>query len=75
MRNLWNGIPWLTVREAALFLGVSIPTLRRWTDEGAVAAFRTPGGHRRYLIDALISFRNAQQEAEPQPAGRPGSVS
>lgn len=44
---------WLTIRDACAFLGVDQSTLRRWTDEGRVPAFLTPGGHRRYLEDDL----------------------
>lgn len=47
---------WLTIRDACAFLGVDQSTLRRWTDEGRVPAFLTPGGHRRYLEDDLRSL-------------------
>jgi excisionase family DNA binding protein len=53
---------WLTVSEASRFLGVSEPTLRKWTDAGRVAAFRTPGGHRRYRLENLIRFRDDSTE-------------
>ena len=75
MRNPWDqGITWLTLREASHFLGVSEPTLRRWTDEGLVEAFRTPGGHRRYLLDAILSFEHGRVETvhpeAPEHSGR-----
>jgi excisionase family DNA binding protein len=57
---------WMTLGEAAHFLGVSGATLRKWTDNGMVPTFRTPGGHRRYLVDALIEFREGRVE-ENQP--------
>jgi len=47
---------WLTIRDACAFLGVDQSTLRRWTDEGRVPAFLTPGGHRRYLEEDLRSL-------------------
>ena len=53
---------WLTVGEAARYLGVSEPTLRKWTDRGDVTAFRTPGGHRRFRLDALERFRDGHEE-------------
>lgn len=60
---------WLTVGEACRYLGVSQPTLRKWTDEGRIAAFRTPGGHRRYLVAALNDFRDAhEQRVDGQPS-------
>ena len=49
---------WLTVSGAARYLGVSEPTLRKWTDSGSIAVFRTPGRHRRYLLEELDRFRD-----------------
>jgi excisionase family DNA binding protein len=46
----------MTIRDACAFLGVDQSTLRRWTDEGRVPAFLTPGGHRRYLEEDLRSL-------------------
>lgn len=51
-----DGPRWMTIRDACAFLGVDQSTLRRWTDEGRVPAFLTPGGHRRYLEDDLRSL-------------------
>lgn len=39
---------WIGLREASRLLGVSPTTLRRWSDEGIVQTFTTPGGHRRF---------------------------
>lgn len=47
---------WLSIRDACAFLGVSQSALRKWTDEGRVPAFLTPGGHRRYMEDDLRSL-------------------
>jgi excisionase family DNA binding protein len=60
---------WLTVRDASRFLGVSEPTLRKWTDRGDVAAFRTPGGHRRYMLEALERFRSGLEQQGPDIRG------
>lgn len=46
----------LSITDAAKFLGVDISTLRRWEDEGKIKPDRTPGGHRRYDKDLLISL-------------------
>ncbi|CAN5880152.1 helix-turn-helix domain-containing protein [soil metagenome] len=47
---------WLSIRDACAFLGVSQSALRKWTNEGRVPAFLTPGGHRRYMEDDLRSL-------------------
>ena len=39
---------WLTLGQAAKFLGVAQSTIRKWSDQGRVPAFYTPGGHRRF---------------------------
>jgi excisionase family DNA binding protein len=46
----------LTASEAARHLGVSISTLRRWSDAGHVQAYRTPGGQRRFSVEQLDAF-------------------
>ena len=47
---------WLTLGQAARFLGVAQSTIRKWSDQGRVATFYTPGGHRRYRRDDLEAF-------------------
>lgn len=46
----------LTVSEAAQELGVSLATIRRWTNLGYLDAYRTPGGQRRFDPEALDRF-------------------
>jgi excisionase family DNA binding protein len=47
---------WLTLGQAAKFLGVAQSTIRKWSDLGRVPAFYTPGGHRRYRRGDLETF-------------------
>lgn len=47
---------WLTLGQAARFLGVAQSTIRKWSDQGRVPAFYTPGGHRRYRRSDLQIF-------------------
>jgi excisionase family DNA binding protein len=49
---------WLTLGQAAKYLGVAQSTIRKWSDQGRVPAFYTPGGHRRYRRPDLDSFLN-----------------
>ncbi|MCW3030994.1 MAG: helix-turn-helix protein [Solirubrobacterales bacterium] len=68
-----------TSSQAARYLGVSLATIRRWTDAGHVSCYRTPGGQRRFAREQLDQFITSmrregaaqhQQPAngvEPQP--------
>ena len=47
---------WLTLGQAAKYLGVAQSTIRKWSDQGRVPAFYTPGGHRRYRRSDLEAF-------------------
>jgi excisionase family DNA binding protein len=49
---------WLTLGQAAKYLGVAQSTIRKWSDQGRVPAFYTPGGHRRYRRPDLDNFLN-----------------
>ena len=52
----------ITIGEASHILGVSEAALRRWTDEGQIKAFVTPGGHRRYSRVELKKFIASSQK-------------
>jgi excisionase family DNA binding protein len=47
---------WMTLGQAAKYLGVAQSTIRKWSDQGRVPAFYTPGGHRRYRRRDLEAF-------------------
>jgi excisionase family DNA binding protein len=47
---------WLTLGQAAKYLGVAQSTIRKWSDNGRLPAFYTPGGHRRYRRSDLDTF-------------------
>jgi excisionase family DNA binding protein len=47
---------WLTLGQAAKYLGVAQSTLRKWSDREMIPAFYTPGKHRRYRRGDLDSF-------------------
>jgi excisionase family DNA binding protein len=47
---------WLTLGQAAKYLGVAQSTIRKWSDQRRLPAFYTPGGHRRYRRGDLDQF-------------------
>ena len=49
-------VEWLTLGQAAKYLGVAQSTIRKWSDLGRLPAFYTPGGHRRYRRSDLDAF-------------------
>jgi excisionase family DNA binding protein len=51
-----DGREWLTLGQAAAFLGAAQSTVRKWADGGRVPAFYTPGGHRRFRRADLEAF-------------------
>ncbi len=69
----------LSIRDAAQYLGVAVPTLRRWHNDGSFkASFLTPGGHRYYSFADLEKrtkgiFRLAQEWAEAEKPFLPES--
>jgi excisionase family DNA binding protein len=56
---------WLTLGQAAKFLGVAQSTIRKWSDLGRVPAFYTPGGHRRYKRADLQAFLDRSGPGKP----------
>jgi excisionase family DNA binding protein len=54
-----------TSSQAARYLGVSLATVRRWTDAGHVSCYRTPGGQRRFSRAQLDDFIASMQSAGP----------
>ena len=61
---------WLTLGQAAKYLGVAQSTIRKWSDLGRVPAFYTPGGHRRYRRSDLDAFLERSGPGKPKKASR-----
>lgn len=60
---------WLTIEAACQLLGVDQSTLRRWSDNGRVEVFVTPGGHRRYDEAALRALIGREREERRPMSG------
>ena len=52
---------WLTMRNACRLLDVNEATLRQWADNGHLRVYRTPGGHRRFLSEDVMSLTNTDR--------------
>ena len=65
----------LSTKKAALALGVSEASIKRWCDRGTLAAHKTAGGHRRITRRTLIAFvrRTKHLVVRPDILGLPGA--
>jgi excisionase family DNA binding protein len=52
----------LSTSEAAGHLGVSLSTIRRWSDMGHLRGYRTPGGQRRFSVEQLDAFLTSLEQ-------------
>lgn len=61
-----------STREASRLLGISVRTTQLWVEEGHLQAWKTPGGHRRILLDSverLMQEHRLAAVAPPAPFG------
>jgi excisionase family DNA binding protein len=65
---------WLTLGQAAKYIGVAQSTIRKWSDQGRVPAFYTPGGHRRYRRGDLDNFLERSGPSSGGGTGRGPTV-
>jgi excisionase family DNA binding protein len=54
-----------TSSQAAVYLGISLATIRRWTDAGHISCYRTPGGQRRFSRAQLEDFISSMHREGP----------
>jgi MerR family transcriptional regulator, light-induced transcriptional regulator len=52
---------YLKTRQVADALGVSVSTIQRWVDAGAIEATRTMGKHRRVLLSSALEFARRER--------------
>ena len=53
---------YLTTREAAELLEVSVPTVQNWVERGLLSSWKTEGGHRRIARSSALDLLKAQQD-------------
>jgi excisionase family DNA binding protein len=57
----------LSISQAANELGVSLGTIRRWSDMGYLESYRTPGGQRRFSRDHIDRFIGSLEQGPGAP--------
>lgn len=58
-------MPTIRIKDAAVLLGVSDDTVRRWIDSGSLAACKDDSG--RKVIDGTVLAEFARDQASPPP--------
>lgn len=58
----------VTTRQAAQVLGVSVSTAQQWMENGTIPSWKTPGGHRRAQLGAVMKL---VAPAGATPRGKP----
>jgi len=62
-----------TSSEAARYLGVSLATVRRWSNAGHLSGYRTPGGQRRFSrvqLDQFLASLDGGRRGSDHTGGR-----
>ena len=67
MRNTTGSPLGLSTSQAAQALGVSLGTIRRWSDMGYLQSYRTPGGQRRFSQEQIDSFLGSLEQQGTEP--------
>lgn len=68
MRQIQGSPLGLSTSQAAQALGVSLGTIRRWSDMGYLESYRTPGGQRRFSQEQIDKFVGSlEQQQSPDP--------
>jgi excisionase family DNA binding protein len=53
---------YISTREAADLLGISLRTAQLWVEQGILLAWKTAGGHRRILLDSVESLLDERKK-------------
>lgn len=60
--------PILTTRAVAELLGVAVSTVQQWIENGAIASWKTPGGHRRVRKSSVLRLMQQRAATGAAPA-------
>jgi len=74
MQSIQSGPLGLSTSQAAEALGVSLGTIRRWSDMGYLESYRTPGGQRRFSHEQINRFVASLQTEPAEQAADPVAV-
>jgi excisionase family DNA binding protein len=66
--------PILTTSGAARLLGVAVSTAQHWIESGALDSWKTPGGHRRVRLSAVMKLIEARQSGQTGQRLEPASL-
>lgn len=73
MNTIRNSPLGLSTSQAAEALGVSLGTIRRWSDMGHLASYRTPGGQRRFSPEQIEEFLDRLERGSDRSGERVAS--
>ncbi len=64
---MWDGLKQqiMGLSDAAKVLGVTVPTIRLWFDNGTLGGVRLPGGHRKVFISEVKRLLGATLPKPP----------
>ena len=62
-----NDAAYISTREAADLLGISLRTAQLWVENGALLAWKTTGGHRRILLHSVQKIIDERKNASAEP--------
>ena len=62
--------PFLTTKQAAVVLGVTLRSVQLWCLDGLLSHFVTPGGHRRILQSEVARFKQERSSLGASPAAK-----
>ena len=54
--------PSISTLDAAKRLGVTVPTIQRWLDQGVLRGWKTPGGHRRIALSSVPAYIDSRMD-------------